>query len=246
MGFEPTNELERALVAAAHDPAQRPEFYRNLTAADVFVLQDRVSTATGEHRLHAGETLRLQTWDREGTTVVPMFSSLPRLEAFIRAEASYLRLNALELMRITQGAALVLNPRSDYGKDFAPNEIAAILDGSILQPAQPHTVEEPTEVMIGEPANYPQELVDALARLFRQSEQVQRAFLAHFYNPAQDERPHTLIALQATGDWDRLVGEVGLVASEVDVPDPPVSFVQMTGHGPLDEYFEGTAPFYQR
>ncbi len=36
--IEPTNELERKLMLAADNPASRPDFYRALMDADVFVI----------------------------------------------------------------------------------------------------------------------------------------------------------------------------------------------------------------
>jgi F0F1-type ATP synthase membrane subunit a len=58
-----------------------------------------------------------------------------------------------------------------------------------------------------------------------------RAYLAHFFNPERDEKPHTLIGVETTGDWNSVMSGAGIVARDVPIPDPPVDFLQITGKG---------------
>jgi SseB protein C-terminal domain len=111
----------------------------------------------------------------------------------------------LELLKITRGARLILNPGSDFGKELLPEEVESIIDGSILRPRESYVVDRPTQVMLGQPARYPTELVEVLKRVFKRHDGVRAAFLAHFVNPAKDATAHTLIAIDAAGDWDRIV-----------------------------------------
>jgi SseB protein N-terminal domain len=123
--FEPQNDLERSLIAATTDPAARPQFYRDLVASDLFVVQEP-DTPSGQ--------LNIRPLEVNGNDCLPVFSSLPRLQAFIDQEVSYIAMNARDFMQITRGARLLLNAGSDYGKELLPEEIASILDGSIWQP----------------------------------------------------------------------------------------------------------------
>lgn len=101
--------------------------------------------------------------------------------------------------------------------------------------------------MIGQPSNYPAKLVDALTCYFKQTRRVKKAYLAHFFNPEFDEQPHTLIAMQVGGDWESVVAGAGMVAQGIEVPDPPVDFIQITGQGGVEDYFKGECkPFYER
>ena len=36
-----------------------------------------------------------------------------------------------------------------------------------------------------------------------------------FYNPKSGEPPHLLIAIDASRDWERIVGDAGVISSEV-------------------------------
>jgi hypothetical protein len=246
MEFEPQNDFERSLVRATSDAALRPQFYRDFCAATVYVVQAGTPPVpAGETTLREGQTLRLQSWEFNGTPHLPLFSSLARLRAVLSEEASYLAMNALELLRLTRGAELVLNPGSQYGKEFTAAEVESILDGSIGAP-QPYVAGEDTRVLLGQPAEPPTKLVEALRRLFAERPQVTRAWLALMSNPARDENAHTLVALEVSGDWDAIAADVGVVAQSLTLPDPPLDLIRFEGGQGLDGYFTRSEPFFQR
>ena len=156
-------------------------------------------------------------------------------------------LNAMEFMKLTQGAEFLLDPGSPFSKEFTTEEILSIIDGSIWKPSESYRVEKETQVKIGQPANYPHDLADALSRLFERTKEVKQAYLSHFFNPEKDEKPHTLIGVQVSGNWQKVSSQAGLVARNVEILDPPVDFIQITGRGGLDDYFLNECePFYKK
>lgn len=248
MSFEPQNQLETALRRAADDPAHRPQFYRDFIGSDVFIIQHGPAPATsGRMVTPEGFKFEIQPIEIGGKEYLPIFSSLRCLQAVVQSSVGYLALNARTFLEITRGAAVMLNPGSDYGKELSVEEIASILDGSIWQSHERYVAQGGEAVELGQPANYPGELVEALKRFFRQKRQVRRAWLAQFFNHARDERAHTLVAIEVTGDWDQIVGEAGMVARGVNIPDPPLDFMRITGGRGLQDYFtRRTKPFYER
>jgi hypothetical protein len=248
MTFIAQNRLELSLVKAATDPAHRPQFYRELAHADLFIAQEGPPPEqSGSLILEKGRSIEVRNIDWNGTTYIPVFSSLQQLQAALSEPSAYIAMSAIEFMEITRGAHLMLNPGADYGKELPAEEIASILDGSIWEPSERRVAKDAQEVLIGRPANYPNELATALSQYFSTQKPVRRAFLAQVFNPKHDEKPHTLIAIEVHGDWDRIVAGAGLVARNVSVPDPPVDFMQMTGLGGLEDYFrQDSKPFYRR
>jgi hypothetical protein len=246
MAFQPENKLERSLVQAATDPACRPQFYRDFLESEIFIIQDRVPPErVGRKTIEAGSQLRVQHIEIDGKHYLPVFSSLPRLRAVLQHEAGYMALPARDFLEITKGADLFLNPGSDYGKTFTPAEVASILDGSIWQPGEIYVAKKETTVQIGRPAPYPTEFVEALTRFFKKRREVKRAWIANFFNPERDEKPHTLIALEVSGNWDQVAAETLIVAEAS--PDPPVDLLQISGGGDIQEYFlNSMKPFYER
>lgn len=249
MSFEPQNDLERSLVKASGEPAHRPQFYKDFSNADIFIVQHGAPPPTEhtETTLSVGTTIQIQSIEHNGQPYIPIFSSLMRLQATLSQEVDYLGMNAMELMNLTQGAAMLLNPGSDYGKEFTRSEVASILDGSIWKPTERYTVQKEVKVMLGQPKNFPTELVDALSRFFKKKKQVKRAWIAHIFNPDDGQKQHTLIAVEVSGDFDELSAEAGIVINSVRIPDPPVDVMPITGKGGLEDYFlKQTKPFYER
>ena len=219
--FTPENALEQALVLASTELASHPEFYKQFAASQIFVPSygPPVSNQDGPMTLPSGTKLEFQAVRNGDRELLPIFSSLPRLQAFLTTEVKYLEMAVMEFLRLTQGAGVVLNPGSDYGKEFTPPEIASILDGSLWQPAKPIVTEKETQVLLGQPADYPHALTGALSKLFKNLKDVESAYLAHIHNPDQAP-PHTLIGIQAAGNWDNIVAQAGIVLNGVDVPSP--------------------------
>ena len=247
MPFDPVNPLERSLVRAATDAAHRPQFYKDLMSAQIFVIQEGpIPEESGPRVLQEGYSLKIRPVVVDGITCLPIFSSLQRLQSALDREAGYIALNAADLFPIIQGSAACLNPGSDFGKILTANEIAGLVSGAIWKPAESFTVSKDTQVLLGQPANYPHELADSLARLFKSIPRVKRAYLAQIFNPEGGDKPHTLIAIEASGDWLEVVSQAGLVAREINIPDPPLDFLRLTSQDGLGTYFKSQEPFYQR
>ena len=76
---------------------------------------------------------------------------------------------------------------------------------------------------------------------------MRRAWIAHFHHPSQGEAAHTLLAIEASGNFDALAAETGLVARDITIPDPPLDIMAIAGGGGIEDYFvRQTKPFYER
>lgn len=246
-GFHPENDLERALVAAADDPANAPAFYRTLLDSKLLVIDESAAPAQpGQRTLDAGTQLRLRPLEIEGQPHVPVFSALSRLQAFINSQVNYLSIGARDLFAILRDSHVVLNPGADYGKQFLPSEVAAIVDGSIFSQQSTYVVPEATQVLLGQPAEYPSHITNALKRFFATRSDVRAAYLAHYHNPARDEKPCTLIGVDASGDWAALVGGASLVLGQVARSTDVVDFIRIDASGISRYMVNETKPFYRR
>jgi hypothetical protein len=166
--FVPQNPLEHSLLQAATDPSCRPQFYRDLLESDIYA----ITTADNSLDIQNGvlqqeSTIGLQPWLRDGEPWLPVFTALIRLQQNLQSQSHYVCLNARSFFEITRGANVVLNPNEDYGKEFLAAEIEGLLDGSLFHANRGYRVEKETQVIMGQPAEYPTALVNALSRLFR-------------------------------------------------------------------------------
>lgn len=247
MTFQPENNLERILMIAASDPSARLDFYKELINSDIYVIHIKDEEDFHEGVLKEGTKIKLLHVEINNKLYIPIFTSLRRLQESIEQEVNYLSMNSIDFFNLIRGADVFLNPSSSYGKEFSEIEIESILNGSIFANIDSYEVKEDTQVMVGQPAIVPEELIHELSNLFATMKEIKCAYNAHFFNPQMDEKPHTLIAIEMDGNWDKVISKAGMVADSVNVPDPPVSFIHLDGTSGIEQYFKSNVkPFYKK
>jgi hypothetical protein len=245
--FEPVNDLEKSLIDAATHPSARPQFYRDLLKADIYILdRGKGDSNNPDHLYQPGSGVAIQQLQKDNQFWLPVLSSLPRLQQFTSSDSNYIRIGARDFFELTRGTNIVLNPNSDYGKEFLPQEIEQMLDGSIFASGQTTIVPKDTQVLIGQPAIYPDELVKTLSDYFAVQPLVNRAYLAQYHDPANDEKPHLLVGIDAQADWGRIIGGAGLIASNVMGKGELVDFLRLDDSGISQYLVDKTRPFYEK
>ena len=246
------NILEIALELAASEPAHRPEFYRLLLESTIFIIGSSGQLTEGDEgliTLKANTKIEVVNWVRpDGSSVIPFFSSLRALQLAITSDEKYLALPARTFFEITRGAELILNPRSEFGKEFTPTEVEALLTEGVNQVATPMVAEKATEVLLGQPANYPKNMVASLTTLLAKHSNVKAAYLAQIYNRSHDEKPHLIVGIEADGDFESVIHDAGTVAADTAPAGEPVDLMRITrGESGIGQYFlEKVKPFYER
>jgi hypothetical protein len=232
---------------AATNPSARPQFLRDLLESDIYILNQKTDELQIQNNiLQKDAKLNILSFQKDGKTWLPIFTSLERVEQYIRADSSYVQLKAKDFFEITRGAFVFLNPGFPYGKEFFPQEVEQLLDGSIFQPAQTYTTQQNTQILLGQPAEYPRELVKALAAYFEKNPRVNKAYLAQYHNPSADEKPHLLIAIDGKGDWQQLLGDAGMIASELIGKGEVIDFMHLDNSSLSKTITKQSQPFYKK
>ncbi len=243
------NVLEIALELAASGPAHRPEFFRLLLESTIFILGSSGQMDEGSVTLKANTQVQIKNWVKpDGSSVIPFFSSLRALQLAIQSDEPYIALPARTFFQITRGAELILNPRSEYGKEFTPAEVEALLAEGVSRLATPMVVEKDMQVLLGQPSNYPNAMVTFLTTLLAKHSNVKAAYLALMHNPSVDEKPHLIVGIEAEGDFDNVIREAGTVAADTAPNGEPVDLTRVVrGESGVAQYFlEEVKPFYER
>jgi hypothetical protein len=248
MNTQQENVLEKSLKSAATEPAYRPEFIKTLLKSNILVL-GTINGGKGEQTLSTGQAVEIKNWTKQdGSPVIPFFSSVETLQNSINFEESYLVMEAKALFELTQGANLVLNPKSPYGKEFFSEEIADMLLSGAAQMPISRTMEAETNVLLGEPNNYPIGMVKSLNILLPKYLNVSRAFLAVMRTTSLNEKPCLVIGIEAVGDSQSVLRDIGNVASatlsEGEVVD--LFLISKNEKGLSDYFLTQTKPFYER
>ncbi len=203
----PANQLEKALHKAAADHTQAPAFYEELIQSNVFILgKPEENQDTGKIVLEEEQALIIQHWERanDKSPVVPFFTSLQMLQQAIDTDEPYLELPAEALFQLTMGVSLVLNPNSEFGMEFEPEDIAVLLDKDLMLNNE-FTLDEETEVLLGIPADIPSAFTAMLSDFFSKHHQVESAYLGTIQIPEDDDEEHLMVGLKGRGDLSKII-----------------------------------------
>ena len=179
--FEPENDIERLLVRASAEPAERPAFARAIMDAQIFVVlvADRpiAPGPDGNTVIPEGTKLTLPSAMRGEEELIPFFTAPSRARTWYTGEHIIGPDLTRDLFAKYPGAPFVLNPGSDYGKDYPPGEVARMLAGEFDMRAPQTITTQTSEILLAYPKEIPTDLIEALAREFAVVKSVSGAWL---------------------------------------------------------------------
>lgn len=239
MPFISENRLEEALVRAVKQPATASDFWRLLLESDLLVLGSAEGHDADEpFVLQPGGQLKLVTAQRGGQDFLPVFSSLPRMQEWVKQDSRYLSVNGRALFELTRGAAVILNPASEYGRELTSDQIGQLLGAPAAN--------RPPRTIVGE-ADPPMPLVEMLTAIFARHPEVSAAWMIQATFADRALMPHPVVGVETGGGMKALAEEIGNAAGE-HLPGLVFDLQQVIRGNPqgLAEAMLQTPPFYQR
>ncbi len=131
--FKPENDLEILLVDAATDASRRPAFYRKFLEATLLVAHDDESRPVSLPASRRQPSFRML--DIGGVPHCPVYSSTARAAEQGHREGYFHQVKTRALLESLRNVPFILNPGSTPSKVFSREEIAGLLDGSLLADA---------------------------------------------------------------------------------------------------------------
>ena len=210
--FEPENEIERMLVRAANEPSERSTFLRVLLDAEIVVglvpeSGHFVQGPDGHAIVPEGTTLNLQSVMRGEERLLPFFTAPSRARAWFSGDHIVAPECTRDLFGQYPEASFVLNPGSDYGKEFTPAEVKRLLAGHFEEGAETITIPAGEQVMLGHPSDVPNELIAALSREFSAEKSIRGAWLmlaARAGHPDQS----WMLGVDHEGSWSNVLAAI--------------------------------------
>ncbi len=237
------NRLETLLRLARRDPGHRPAFYRVLLESRVYVIGS--GPASGDH---GEQRVALQQWETpDGEAVIPFFTSLEVLRESIDADEQVLGLSGRELFGLAKNMSLYLNPRSEDGQPFSPDEVTNLLTGELpREPRRPGEVETgDPELDLGSPDPLPAEPVSALTTLFAGLPGVRKAWLLETRYSEKSAAP-VLVLDCDPGCYGPAEREAAFVLGQLEGRWQECSFLQYDGRDIRYLVADAPDPFYDR
>lgn len=239
-----TDNLSQALELATNDPAERTNFYNTLINSQVFIILAEDSDET--QAADKNSLAIIQLMNQENQLLFPFFSSLERFSEFVGTEARYAQIDFLNFLQAIQCGPAVLNPGSEYCKEFTKPELEALLDGRLLQHANEHTIHAGDSVYIGQPEQQPLELISLLTDCFSKYHHISEAYLAQIAYENDSVGPHPLVALRANAAIAEALAEAEHSIKSNLGQDVVVDFIELSASDELSAYFQDIQPFYKR
>ena len=134
--------------------------------------------------------------------------------------------------------ACVLNPGSDYGKEFTPAEVKRLLAGHFEEASGNVTVSAGGRVLLGHPSEIPHALIAALGRELGAVASVRGAWLLLAMREGQSEQGW-MLGVDHRGPWDEVAAAIdracagdvlaGRMLDATPLDDSPLSSTLRTG-----------------
>lgn len=251
-------QLEQLLKEAATKPAQRPQFLDALLSSNIYCLGfSSHSESEGDDQekvLIEGSHVQLLHFKKQDDSeYLPIFTSLKALQEAIEYEQSYLKMPTKQFFELTIGATIILNPYSEYGKEFLPKEIQGLLNGQYGSFIEQYEYQEATNVLLSQPEEYPKEMIEELNSFFKKNGLVKAAFFSQMHDVKRDPQPTFLIGFSLfqslpEDEFQKLKNSIGHVAYTSLANKKPIDLLfidePQTKDGIGQYLLENVKPFY--
>ena len=221
----PANKLEQALHQAAIDDKHVEAFYALLMESRVFILgKPAAEVDSADFVLTDDDELLINHWESEEdkSPVIPFFTSLQTLQKTIPEDEPYLEVPSEALFRMTLGVPMVLNPNTEYGMEFAPEDVVSLLgssnvnnQGDLLDDESEEDF-DPDGIYLDVLETPPEQLISKLTEVLGEHLAVETGYLAVIHEPAENDEPHLLIGIKGHGDLDETIQEIANSITEAD------------------------------
>jgi hypothetical protein len=210
--FEPENEIERLLVRAASDPFARAAFTRALMDAQIFLVLvpdgPVEQQPDGSVKVPEGTKLALPSATRGEVKLLPFFTSPSRARTWFKGEYIVVPDKTRDLFIRYGSAPFVLNPASDYGKEFTPDEVKRLLSGHFDDGPATEVIQKQEQVLLSHPEKVPTKLIAALGRELGALKSVRGAWLMQAMRASQKESSW-MLGVDNMGSWQDVQAAIG-------------------------------------
>jgi hypothetical protein len=136
-----------------------------------------VPGADGNAVVPEGTRLSMPAVTRGEERLFPFFTAPSRARTWFNGDHIVAPERTRELFTRHPDSSFMLNPGSDYGKEFVPNEVKRLLAGDLGEGVDEIEIPADQQVLLGHPREIPAELIAALAREFAATPAVRGAWL---------------------------------------------------------------------
>ncbi|CAK9885632.1 MAG: hypothetical protein XXXJIFNMEKO3_02038 [Candidatus Erwinia impunctatus] len=180
-----------------------------------------------------------------GMTIIPVFTSPGEWRRVSQSQGEIRLISGMELLILSSGNAIYINPGSSTGRFFSGEEVKAICAEE--QQIEQQTLCGNSAIRISAHSAPPEAMIAELCQCFRLHHTVRAAYLA-WVREIAEETPTLLIAIASEACDQRLIQQVGELAVSFMPDDEAVDVYLMGDESTGIDHLIMThlTPFYQR
>ena len=230
--FEPENDIERLLMRASAEPAERPGFARALIDAQIFVVLVSdggpiVPGPDGQVTIPVGTKLTLPNAMRGEERLIPFFTAPSRARTWFKGDHIVAPDLTRDLFERYPDLPFLLNPGSDYGKEFTPGEIKRLLAGKFGDEAdEVISLAAGEQVLLAYPSETPEALIAALGRELDGVKSIRSAWLMLAMRGNQPEQSW-MLGVDHDGPWSDVQAAINRAVTGVVLKGRPLDAVPL-------------------
>ncbi len=169
--------LTQLSLAVPKNPAYMLPFLRAVAASNVWIAGRAIAPFEPDEFVELRDKISLYSLtDEDGKTCIPFYSDCEKVQLLDHPKP-YIGIPAHMLFQITRGTTLIFNYLTDFSIRLTPDVIDLFLSGQYTAFPSINDFRNDRFLMHGSPEPEPQELVDALTKLFINRSTVKKAFL---------------------------------------------------------------------
>ena len=239
------NQLEELLKEASNESGVKPQFQETLLQSELIILTEGNSRQEGNNTLNEGDRLEIISFK---DNKIPVFTSTDRIfdNDVIKSQIHFTGLNAKDLFKIIRGASIVLNPFSDFSREFSPSEIESLLNKTPINGLNKQEIKQKTVVRIGEPAQIPNGLENSLIEFAKIRNDINAIYVAMIERINSEEYPSLLIGVKVQDNEQLIFGELGELVQPYVLEKQRIEMKAIKNNGGIDGYFETIEPIYKK
>jgi len=241
--------LAEIIEKAGTEKEYRAVFYEKMLKSDIYVLVKEGYNDNNEANSFNANA-PIITFENQQ---IPVFTAPNHIydQGAIQEEMNYMKVNGRAFLELAMGHAIIVNPFSKVYKELVPNEVAAMLNGSIFDVAKDNVAQIHMQVLIGKPDVEPTALMEDLKTTFASIPTISASYIGWTFNERVDQKPHYIFAIECDTKSSAEFKEIADVISNLCKPhlkkEEYIDIIKLERNGNFSDYFYQQAePFYTK
>lgn len=242
--------LDSAYVSAHKSGEHQSAFYNTFLNAELFIPTHDAPQEDHEKRAGENETISPIFIESDGIHHLMLFDSKERMSSWAQRKVGFVALPGHAIVEMMDSKFhWVLNVGTEYVKTFVSDEIQWLKQNLAKSKGQEQSMEAGTKILIGEPNNTPEGLIESLLNNVKRNSEIKKAYLGQVHYDKEGEKPHLALVLNIQDIPESTINAIRedlAIATKGILGDSEyIDIMINNGSGVANEVTKVVKPFYE-